>query len=390
MISREELRELANFECRQPDEFAISFYFEPRPPKDKSHREEAIFAKDVVRRTLQELQVNDGARSAIADLERILPLAESLHGNRARAKAVFACSGRQVWKEFDLPANGAGTRLIVNRRFYLKPVAPIFSENPRLWVALFDRQNARFLEVSLDEVKEQKHISNPVPRHGRSDGFGGYSAGHTERHLQDEVRRHFQEAADFLKAAAENGLFEALVIGCQDTTWPEIKDQLHPDVSKKILGRFSGEFTAVTNEEAAEQGRRVAREAIAKKREEMLATALDGSRSNGRGATGLRRVLRAAEQGEIETIIMARDYAARGIECTNCGHLDSHLVPYCAACGRSTRQLDDICEALVPFAIRNNLEIVLLPPSDSLNQVGNIAAVLRFRADQNVNELLAS
>jgi len=70
--------------------------------------------------------------------------------------------------------------------------------------------------------------------------------------------------------------------------------------------------------------------------------------------------------------------------------LDSHLVPYCPVCGRSTRQLDDICEALVPFAVRNNLRLVLLPPNDSLNQVGNIAAVLRFRADQNVNQLLAS
>jgi hypothetical protein len=34
--------------------------------------------------------------------------------------------------------------------------------------------------------------------------------------------------------------------------------------------------------------------------------------------------------------------------------------------------------------------LVLLPPDDTLNRVGNIAAVLRFRADQNVNQMLAS
>ena len=33
MISREDLRQLADFECRLPDEFAISFYFEPCVPK---------------------------------------------------------------------------------------------------------------------------------------------------------------------------------------------------------------------------------------------------------------------------------------------------------------------------------------------------------------------
>ena len=390
MMSREELRELADFECRQPDEFAISFYFEPGTPKDKSHREEAILAKDMVRRTLQELELNGRSRGALSDLERILQLAESLHGNRARAKAVFACSGRQLWKEFDLPASAGGTRLYVNRRFHLKPIAPIFSEYPRLWVAVLDRQNARFLELEFEAVREQRQISNPAPRRGRSDGFGGYDAGHAERHSEDEVRRHFQQVAEFLKNGAEKKLFEALVIGCQETIWPEIRDQLHADVKRKILGRFSGELAAMTNEKAAEEGRRIVTENLTKKHQELLMTALNGSKSNGRGVTGLRRVLRAAEQGEVETIIMSREYSARAVECTNCHHLDSHLVPYCPVCGRSTRQLDDICEALVPFAVRNNLRLVLLPPNDSLNQVGNIAAVLRFRADQNVNQLLAS
>ncbi len=57
MISREELRHLASFECRHPDELAISFYFKPSTPQDKSHREEGILAKDLIRKTIQELQM---------------------------------------------------------------------------------------------------------------------------------------------------------------------------------------------------------------------------------------------------------------------------------------------------------------------------------------------
>ncbi len=85
MISREELRKLASFECHGPNELAISFYFQPSTPQDKSHREEAILAKDLVRKTLQELQLNGRNRDAIGDLEKILHLAEGLHGNQARA-----------------------------------------------------------------------------------------------------------------------------------------------------------------------------------------------------------------------------------------------------------------------------------------------------------------
>jgi peptide subunit release factor 1 (eRF1) len=390
MMSREELRSLADFECRQPDELAITFYFEPCAPKDKSHREEAIQAKDLVRTTLQELELNGKSRNAVSDLRRILQLAENLHGNQARAKAVFACSGRQFWKEFDLPATAGGTRLFVNRRFHLKPVAPIFSEFPHVWIALLDRQNARFLELDLDVVREQGKIENTLPRHGRSDGFGGYDGGRTERHLQDEIRKHFQSVAEVLKAGAEKKQFQSLVIGCQDVVWPEVESQLHNEVRKKILGRFSGECTAMTSESAAEQGRQVVRGALTNRHHELLKAALDGAKSNGRGVTGLRRVLRAVEQGEVETIIMGQSYSARAVECTNCRHLDSHLVPYCPVCGRGTRQLDDVCEALVPIAIRNNLGLVLLPADEQLDRVGNIAAVLRFRADQNVNQLLAS
>jgi peptide subunit release factor 1 (eRF1) len=390
MISREELRQLADFECRLPGEFAITFYFEPGTPKDKSHREEVIEAKDLVRRTLQELELNGKHRNAISDLQRILQLVESLRGNQARAKAVFACAARGFWKEFDLPSGVVGSQLFVNRRFHLKPVAPLMSDHPRLWVAVLDRQNARFLEVEFDSVREQGTISNILPRHGRSDGFAGYNGGHAERRLEGEFRRHFQEAAEFLMAAVERKLFDALVIGCQDITWPEIDAQLHPDVKKKLIGQFSAELAALSNEKAAEAGQRVVRETVTKRHHELLGAALNGARSNGRGVTGLRRVLRATEQGEVDTIIMSRDYSARAVECTNCRHLDSHLVPYCPACGRSTRQLDDVCEALVPLVVRNSLGLVLLPPDETLDRVGNIAAVLRFRADQNVNQSLAS
>lgn len=390
MISRQELRTLASFECRYPNELAISFYFQPATPPDKSHREEAILAKDIVRRTLQELQLNSHNREAADDLERILQLAEKLHGNQARAKAVFACSGRSIWHEFDVPSVASPTKLFVNRRFHLKPLAPVFSEHPRLWIALIDRQRARFLEVQFEEIREHGVLTNPLPRHGRSDGYAGYDGGHAERHIDDEVRRHFRVAADFLKTGAEKKQFEALVIGCHDVNWPDFQNQLHPYVQKKLLGRFSVDLGSLSDDQAKQEAERILRHSLQKHQQTLIREAVEGAKSNSRGVTGLRRVLRATEQGEVETILMTQDYTAKAVECTACGHLDSHLVPYCPLCGRATRKLDDVCEALVPTAIRNNIGLVLLPREETLDRVGNIAALLRFRADRNTNQLLAA
>jgi peptide subunit release factor 1 (eRF1) len=390
MISREELRQLASFECRDENELAISFYFHPSTPQDKSHREEGILAKDLVGKTLRELQLNARSRHVVEDLEKILRLAESLHGNQARAKAVFACGARSFWQEFDLPPVASPTRLFVNRRFHLRPLAAVFSEHPRLWVALVDRQSARFLEIQFEQLRELNTFTSPLSPHGRSDGYAGYNAGHAQRHADDEVRRHFRGVAEVLKTGAERRQFEALVIGCQDVNWPVLEQQLHPYVAKRLLGHFSAEMGGTTEEMAWSEARRILRDVLHQHHQTLIREALEGARSKGRGVTGLRRVLRAAELGEVECIIMTPEYSARAVECTNCGHLDSHMVSYCPACGRKTRELSDVCEALIPTAIRNNIGLVLVPPEEALDRVGNIAALLRFRSDRNTNELLAA
>ncbi len=156
------------------------------------------------------------------------------------------------------------------------------------------------------------------------------------------------------------------------------------------MGRFSGDLVGITDELARLEAGRILRESLHRHHQALIREALDGARSNGRGVTGLRRVLRATELGEVETILMTHEYSARAVECTACGHLDSHLVSYCPACGRATRDLPDVCEALVPMAIRTNIGLVLVPPDDTLDRVGNIAALLRFRADRNRNELQAA
>jgi peptide subunit release factor 1 (eRF1) len=390
MISREDLQALAAFKCEAPNELAISFYFQPEKPKDRSHREEAILGKDVVRGAMHQLRLNGRNRAAVQDLERIVQLTEGLHGNSARGKAVFACESRGFWREYDLPEVLSPTMLNVNRRFHLKPLAPVFSENPLLWVAVIQRQTGKFYELQFGRLREVAACDEVIPRHGHSDGFGGYDAGHSERHQEDDVRRHFRRAADIMKNGAEKKQFEALVIATHDVNWPEIEAQLHPEARKRLLGRFVPDSARLTENKIKTAAEEVLREALDRHHQELIRETLDEAKANGRGVTGLRRVLRAMEFREVDKLVMTQGYSAKAVECASCGHLDSHMVPYCPVCGRATRELDDVCEALVPAAIRNHLQLVVVPANDNLDRVGNIAAMLRFRADRNTNRLLAA
>jgi len=113
--------------------------------------------------------------------------------------------------------------------------------------------------------------------------------------------------------------------------------------------------------------------------------ALGQARSNGRGVTGLRRVLRSLEMGEVQTLLLAENYTAHAVECPSCGHLDAHMVRYCPVCGRGTQKLEDVCEALVPAAIRRDVELVYVKDEPEFENVGGIAALLRFRSGQKKN-----
>jgi peptide subunit release factor 1 (eRF1) len=86
--------------------------------------------------------------------------------------------------------------------------------------------------------------------------------------------------------------------------------------------------------------------------------------------------------GEVQVLLIAENYSAHAVECTSCGHLDAHMVRYCPVCGRSTQELEDVCEAIVPAAIRRDVELVYVKDEPEFDQVGSIAALLRFRADQ--------
>ncbi len=382
MITRENIRELAEFEAKSNEECAITFYFQPRTPQNKSHREEAIEAKDLVRNALKEAEKCGKNGAARADLDRIHALASSLHGNQARAKAVFACGARDFWREYDLPPQLPGTQVAVNRRFHLKPLALLLGAQPKIGVAIIDRQTARFFGLRLDVLTERETLINPLPRRGRGDGYAGYDAGHAERRINDEALHHLKQVSDRLKTEAESGVWEKLIIGCPDITWAQLEAHLHPYVKQRLIGRFAGEVANISVEQIKSQADKVLRDFVDSRRSNLMRDVLAYARSHKRGVTGLRRVLRSLEMGEVQVLLMSANYSSKAVECTNCGHLDAHLVQFCPVCGRATRELEDVCEAIIPNAIRRDIELLYYSDPE-LDRVGNIAALLRFRADHN-------
>jgi hypothetical protein len=383
MITRNDIRELANFYVDENSgAAALSFYFQPVTPQDRSHRNQTIVAKDILKEAQKEAAAKGKNGPIHADLTRILEVVGKLSGH-ARGHAVFACSARNFWKEFDLPPRLGATRIFIQPRFHLQPLAALLGAQPSLCVAAVDRRRARLFDLRLDELHERADIVHTLSRNSSYYGYNGYEGGHAERRVAEEALQHFKSVSEWLLTNLEAGAWEKLIVCCQDSNWPEFEAQLHPYVRQRLIGRFSADIANVTTEEIRDQANNILNRWIDEQGRSKSEEAIELAKANGRGVTGLRRVLRALETGEVQTLFIADNYSARAVECPHCGHLDAHTVSSCVACGHATRELTDVSEAIIPLAIRRDIELFYLKDHENLDRAGNIAALLRFRADQN-------
>jgi peptide subunit release factor 1 (eRF1) len=379
-ITREQIRQLAEFQ--DDKSCAVTFYFQPSTPRNKAHKEDTILIKDLAREAMRRLEVKGKKDSAREDIERVLRLSGEFRSNGIHGKAVFACAGQNLWQEYDLPATLGSTQLFIDRHFHLKPLANLLGASPLLGVVLIDRHRARIFDLRLGELTEREDLFHPLSRRGRSDGFGGYEGGHAQRRVEDEVRQHFKNVAENIKELLDRGVFEKWILACQDAHRSLFEPQLHPYASQAMIGRFHADVGHFSKDDVRSQAQHILEDWQNNRRRQLVTETLNQARSNARGVTGLRRVLRSLELGEVQTLLIGENLQGHAVECTGCGHIDAHLVSYCPVCGRATQEIVDVGEAILPWVVRRDIETFYVKSDPEFDKIGNIAALLRFRSEK--------
>lgn len=387
MITRETLREIAAFQSPVHD--AVTFYFQPAVPQDKSHRQESILVKDLVKSAMLAAEKDGKNGNLRTTLSRILELSEHLHGNQGKAKAVFACASQNYWKEFDLPSQLPSTRLIVNQRFHLTPLTGLNDVMGKVSIVLIDRTKARLFELHMNEIREVADFVNEITRHGRSDGFNGFDAGHAERRVDNEITAHYRRVGERLMELYGNGGAEYLILGCHEEARNDIERELHPYLRQRLIGSFVAEPAVVSPDEVRQNAKRIIGEHRGRVRQELIGEVLNEAKADNRGALGLRRVLRALQMGEVQTLLLERSFRAMGGECTNCGYLDMAHAKICAVCNHDMRRIDDLADAIIGRTLGGGADVMYVPDNADLQRHGNIAALLRFRAERSTGERMA-
>ena len=98
---------------------------------------------------------------------------------------------------------------------------------------------------------------------------------------------------------------------------------------------------------------------------------------DGLAAYGFDDTLNAVKNGQVELLIIEKDYSTKGYICEKCQLLKVGNVKNCPNCNGSTSEVD-IIEEILEFAKRTDA-LIEFTDDEEISKLGHIGAILRYK-----------
>lgn len=379
LLGREQLEALGDFQGG--DFFTTSFFLDTSKNR-LSKKEIHVSFKNLIntgRSRLDRLSLPKSQKdSIIQDLDKIKAFgSRSLSAYNYVGLALFSCSGRSFWQEFNL-VKSPRNLVIFDRSPYVRPLSAILNEYHRTCLLTFDGKEARWYEVYMGEIRLLDGFTGNVPGKIKEGGLEGYSSKRIERHRSSLVHEFLKQIAQTTFRLMKDDAYDWLLLGCQDEHFQELEPMLHPYARKKLKSRIKVK--------PGDSPRNILKEALAAKdllkkqeKEEIIKRFAAEMERDGLAVSGLGYTLRKLNRGEVQTLLVARNFSQPGRSCPRCKFLfEDEAV--CPSCRIETNPLVDLIDEAVQMALNSSCDVKHLNPPTQLDRYGQIGAFLRFKA----------
>jgi peptide chain release factor subunit 1 len=263
---------------------------------------------------------------------------------------------------------GVENLLVVDSSPYLRPLARIQDEWESFTLLLISSKYAKIFSVSLGKVEREKKLSADIMNKHKK---GGMSQARFNRLRKGAVNSFFSEVIEVLQKTAD----EQIIIAGPGTAKTQFKDMLHKNLRDKIV-----EIVDISIDDEKEllkksihliHGReeRKSLEAVLQLKEEIL--------KDGLAVYGVKDTLKAVKNGQVELLLIEKDYQPRGWICENCQMVDEGKELNCPYCGKKTSEVD-VLEEILEFAERTDAEVEFTD-YEELADLGHVGGILRFK-----------
>jgi peptide chain release factor subunit 1 len=315
-------------------------------------------------RACQSVLKGEELKNFIETMNEINTLIKKNIGNNI---ALFSSRKYEYIKYISLPIKVENT-LIVDSSPYLRPLARILDEWESFTLVLVSSNFAKIFSVILGEVKDSKKLSSDIMNKHKK---GGWSQARFNRLRKGAIHAFFTEVIEEIKKRVD----ERIIIAGPGTAKNQLIDLLPKDLKSKIIDIID---VSIDDENKllkesihliSEKEKRDSHDAVMHLKSEIL--------KDGLAVYGVQETLQAVKNGQVELLIIEKDYKIPGWICENCQVVEEGKKELCPYCGKNTSQVD-ILEEILEFAERTDAEIEFTD-DEEIKNLGHIGGILRFK-----------
>ncbi|MBT8212734.1 MAG: hypothetical protein KJN71_06285 [Acidimicrobiia bacterium] len=294
------------------------------------------------RRLVEDMERAD-ARALAADLDTL----ESMGGElgRGNGMAVFLSGAQSIDERMALPLR-VRDRLIVDDHPYTRPLETTLDHLHHYCAVVIDRRKASIFRFYGGDLESWEEMAEEEIRKSNYGGFSGYEE-HRNRNRADEVAgRFYKDVATRLHQLLKEEDFDLLLLGGPQQHVDGLHAVVHPDLDNRLAGTFTIDPATMTPAVVGQFCQELSAAHDQGHEEALVERLFDTARSGGLAVVGLHRVLEAANQRAVDTVIIQAGQTQPGRQCSTCSWLVDTEAGLCPACGEAMRDVPDILDAL--------------------------------------------
>ena len=352
----EVLRELSEMYDEDSSDTYVTLYL----------KKDALDQKFLLRRekACRSLLKGDEKRNFTDTMEAIR---EFLKKNVSANIAIFASHKYNVLKTVSLPVE-IDNSLIVDSSPYIRPLARIQDEWESFTLVLLSSNYAKIYSLSLGEIGYEKNLSKDIMNRHKK---GGCSQARFQRLRKGAIHAFLTEVVEALEKIAD----KRIVLAGPGTSKIQFRDMLPKYLAERIVDVI--DISIDDEKELLKESVRLISEWEEKKSREAVQQLKEEILKDGLVAYGAEETLQAVKNGQVELLIVEKDYKIKGWICENCQIVKEGSVKECPYCGGSVSEVD-VIEEILEFAERTDADVEFTD-DEEIADLGHIGAILRYK-----------
>jgi peptide chain release factor subunit 1 len=292
---------------------------------------------------------------------------EILKKNIGDNVAIFASNKHNFLKYVSLPMQ-INNSLIVDSSPYIRPLARIEDEWESFTLLLISSNYAKIFTVSMGRVDDTKKLSADIMNKHKK---GGMSQARFNRLRKGAINAFLYEVIKALQKRAD----ERIVVAGPGNAKKQIIKMLPKELKDEVVDMIDisiddeKKLMKESIQMISDREHRKSDEAVQHLKEEIL--------KEGLAVYGSEETLEAVKNGQVELLIVEKDYKQHGWLCENCQIVGASAYNSCPNCGKKISEVD-ILEEILEFAKRTNAEIEFTDDVEIAN-LGHVGALLRYK-----------